>query len=288
MGNEEVPWKAKLLRDMRAVEGRDLHLWSLGVMVLLVVAAGFAALVVPNLVWGAQELRVDAHYLSQLFYGFVTLILLFNLYALNKKKELRHAREELMHQLVRSHVAEMTALKDPLTDAFNRRYFDQIIERELNRANRRSSDLGIIIIDVDDFKSVNERFGHLTGDQVLISVAQMLNSTFRSCDVVVRYGGDEFLILVTDSNEEGAKIALERLRQRVDAWNSANLVPGYSLSLSCGVAGYSKGMRIEDLIELADERMFVEKHSKCPPSSELDRLETAQLANQVSVIGASH
>jgi len=288
MGNEEVPWKAKLLRDMRAVEGRDLHLWSLGVMVLLVVAAGFAALVVPNLVWGAQDLRVDAHYLSQLFYGFVTLILLFNLYALNKKKELRHAREELMHQLVRSHVAEMTALKDPLTDAFNRRYFDQIIERELNRANRRSSDLGIIIIDVDDFKSVNERFGHLTGDQVLISVVQMLNSTFRSCDVVVRYGGDEFLILVTDSNEEGAKIALERLRQRVDAWNSANLVPGYSLSLSCGVAGYSKGMRIEDLVELADERMFVEKHSKCPPSSELDRLETAQLANQVSVIGASH
>ena len=193
-----------------------------------------------------------------------------------------------MHQLVRSHVAEMTALKDPLTDAFNRRYFDQIIEREVNRANRRSSDLGVIIIDVDDFKSVNTRFGHLTGDQVLISVAQMLNSTFRSCDVVVRYGGDEFLILVTDSNEEGAKIALERLRQRVDAWNSANLVPGYSLSLSCGVAGYSKGMRIEDLVELADERMFVEKHSKCPPSSELGRLETAQLANRVSVIGASH
>ena len=288
MGNQEVPWNAKLLRDMRAVEGRDLHLWSLGVMVLLVVAAGFAALVVPNLVWGAQDLRVDAHYLSQLFYGFVTLILLFNLYALNKKKELRHAREELMHQLVRSEVAEMTALKDPLTDAFNRRYFDQIIEREVNRANRRSSDLGIIIIDVDDFKSVNTRFGHLTGDQVLISVVQMLNCTFRSCDVVVRYGGDEFLILVTDTNEEGAKIALERLRQRVDAWNSANLVPGYSLSFSCGVAGYSKGMRIEDVVELADERMFAEKHSKCPPSSELGRVENAQVANQVSVVGASH
>jgi len=283
MGNQERPWSATLLRDMRALEGRDLHLWSLGVMVLLVVAAGFAALVVPNLVWGAQILRVDARYLPQLFYGFVTLILLFNLYVLNKKKELRHARDELVHQLVRSEVAEMTALKDPLTDAFNRRYFNQIIQGEVNRANRRSSDLGVILIDVDDFKSVNTRFGHLTGDQVLISVVQMLNCTFRSCDVVVRYGGDEFLVLVTDSNEEGARIALERLRQRVDAWNSANPVPGYRLALSCGVAGYSKGMRIQDVVELADERMFVEKRSKCLPSPEVRRIGNAQVVNEVSV-----
>jgi diguanylate cyclase (GGDEF)-like protein len=177
----------------------------------------------------------------------------------------------------------MTALKDPLTDAFNRRYFDQIIQSEVNRANRRSSDLGIIIIDVDDFKSVNTRFGHLTGDQVLISVVEMLNCTFRSCDVVVRYGGDEFLVLVTDSNEEGARIALERLRQRVDAWNSAGLVPGYRLALSCGIAGYSKGMRIQDVVELADERMFVEKRSKCLPSPEVRRIENARVANEVPV-----
>jgi diguanylate cyclase (GGDEF)-like protein len=283
MGNQQMPWSAKLLGDMRALEGRDVHLWSLGVMVLLVVAAGFATLVVPNLMWGAQDLRVDARYLPQLFYGFVTLILLFNLYALNKKRELRHARDELVHQLVRSEVAEMTALRDPLTDAFNRRYFDQIIQGEVNRASRRSSGLGIILIDVDEFKSVNTRFGHLTGDQVLVSVVQMLNSTFRSCDVVVRYGGDEFLILVTDSTEEGAKIALERLRQRVDAWNSANLVPGYRLALSCGVAGYSKGMRIQDVVELADERMFVEKRSKCLPSPEVSRVENAHLVNEVPV-----
>lgn len=284
MGNHEMPWSAKLLRDMRALEGRDLHLWSLGVMVLLVVTAGFAALVVPNLVWGAQDLRVDVRYLPQLFYGFVTLILLFNLYALNKKRELRHARDELMHQLVRSEVAEMTALKDPLTDAFNRRYLDQIIQGEVNRANRRSTELGVIIIDVDDFKSVNTRFGHLVGDQVLVSVAQLLNGTFRSCDVVVRYGGDEFLILVTDGDEGDAKIALERLRQRVDAWNRTSLVPGYRLALSCGVASYAKGMKIEDVVELADERMFVEKRSKCPASPEVRRIDNPQVVNEVSVV----
>ena len=283
MGNQEMPWGAKLLRDLRTLDGRDVHLWSLGIIVLLVVTAGFVALVVPNLMWEKQTLRVDGRYLPQLFYGFVTLVLLFNLYALNKKRELRHAREELLRQLVRSEVAEKSALKDPLTDAFNRRYFDQIIQGEVNRANRRSSDLSIIVVDVDDFKSVNTRFGHLVGDQVLINVVQLLDCTFRSCDVVVRYGGDEFLVLVTDSNEEGAKIALERLRRRVDAWNSASLVPGYSLALSCGVAGYSKGMSIQDVVGLADERMFVEKRSKCLPSPEVPRVENAQMANEVPV-----
>ena len=283
MGNQEMPWGAKLLRDLRTLDGRDVHLWSLGIIVLLVVTAGFVALVVPNLMWEKQTLRVDGRYLPQLFYGFVTLVLLFNLYALNKKRELRHAREELLRQLVRSEVAEKSALKDPLTDAFNRRYFDQIIQGQVNRANRRSSDLSIIVVDVDDLKSVNTRFGHLVGDQVLINVVQLLDCTFRSCDVVVRYGGDEFLVLVTDSNEEGAKIALERLRRRVDAWNSASLVPGYSLALSCGVAGYSKGMNIRDVVALADERMFIEKRSKWLPGPEVLRVESEQVSNEVPV-----
>jgi GGDEF domain-containing protein len=88
---------------------------------------------------------------------------------------------------------------------------------------------------------------------------------------------------VTDSTEEGAKVALERLRQSVDAWNSANLVPGYRLALSCGVAGYSKGMKIQDVVELADERMFVEKRSKCLPDPYVRRTENAQVANEVPV-----
>ena len=282
MENHELPWSAKVLREMQALEGRDLHLWSVGVMVLLVVAAGFAALFVPNLVWGTQNLRVDTRYFPQLFYGFVTLILLFNLYAFDKKRELRQARNELVHQLIRSEAAEMTALKDPLTDTFNRRYFDQIIEGEVNRANRRTGDLAIMVVDLDDFKAVNTRFGHLIGDQVLVSVGQLLKSTFRNCDVVVRYGGDEFLILLTDSDEEDAKIALERLQQRVDAWNRANLIPGYRLALSGGVAGYAQGMRIQDVVESADERMFVEKHSKRAASREMHQVDSPQVMDEVS------
>lgn len=277
MEDHQIPWGAKLLREMQVLEGRDLHLWSVGVLVLLIVAAGFAALIVPDLVWGSQSLRVDTRYFSQLFYGFVTLILLFNLYAFEQRRELRHARNELMHQLIRSEAAEMTALKDPLTGTFNRRYFDQIIQGEVNRTNRQSGKLAVIIIDVDDFKSVNTRFGHLGGDQVLVEVGQLLKSTFRSCDVVVRYGGDEFLVLLTDSDEDEAQSALDRLKQRVDEWNRTDPIPGYHLALSCGVAGYAKGMKIEDVIAAADDRMFVEKYSNHAASRPLSTLDATHV-----------
>jgi diguanylate cyclase (GGDEF)-like protein len=277
MENHQAPGGAKFLREMQTLEGRDLHLWSVGLMVLLVVAAGFAALIVPNLVWGAQNLRVDSRYFPQLFYGFVTLILLFNLYAFTKKRELYQARAQFVREMIRSETAEMTALKDPLTDTFNRRYFDQIIQGEVNRTNRRSTELAVMIIDVDDFKSVNTHFGHLVGDRVLVELAQLLKGTFRNCDVVVRYGGDEFLVLVTDSDEEGAKIALGRLEEGVHAWNRANLIPGYRMELSCGVAGYAKGASIQDVIAAADDRMFAEKHSKHAPSREVSPLEVGRV-----------
>lgn len=283
MDGKQVPWNAKLLRDMRALEGRDLHLWSVGLMVLLVVAAGFAALVFPNLVWGTRALTVDSRYLPQLFYGFVTLVLLFNIYALDKRKALRHARDELMHQLIRSEAAEMTALKDPLTDTFNRRYFDQIIRGEVNRATRRSTGLAVIMIDIDNFKSVNTRCGHLVGDQVLAEVAEMLRGTFRNCDIVVRYGGDEFLVVVTDGGEDDARIALERLRQRVDAWNRQKLIPGYRMGLSCGVAAYTQGVSVQGMVEAADDQMFIEKHAKRAAIREMHRRGGAQAASAAPI-----
>lgn len=274
--DQQALWNVKLLQEMRAVERRDLSLWLLGLMILLVVAAGFAALVFPNLVWGTQNLKLDSRYLPQLFYGFIALILLFSLYALDKKMALRHAHDELMHQLIRSEEAEMAALKDPLTDTFNRRYFDQIIQGEVNRAVRRRTGLAVIMIDLDDFKSVNTRFGHLVGDQVLVEAAQMLRATFRSCDIVLRYGGDEFLVIITDGDESRARVALERLRQSVDAWNRQEPIPGYQMGLSCGVAAYAPGSSIQEMVEAADDQMFVEKHAKRAGIGEVPRPDNAQ------------
>lgn len=245
----------RLLTEIRALEGRDFQLWSLGFLVLLVVAVGFLALVLPNLVWGWSALRVDEHYLPQLFFGFFALIVLFNIYAFDRKRRLRRGREQLMRQLVSSQAIETPALRDPQTDLFNRRYFEMIAGKEVSRADRRESPFTILLADIEDFRLVNARFGVTAGDRVIADVAELLKGTFRNSDLIVRYGGDEFLVLLTDTCEEKAESALGRLLENVGRWNDSNGLRGYRLSLACGLAGYSKGVDVQRMIAIAKARI---------------------------------
>jgi len=251
-----------IAQQIREVDARDLHMWSIGLLVMVVVAAGFMALVFPNVMWGIKNLQVNDKYLPQLFFGFVALIVLFNIYALDKKRALQNARDELVRQLIRSEAAEMLSLVDPLTNLFNRRYLDEIISKEASRANRYGSELTLIMIDVDDFKSVNTRFGHLFGDQVLTEAASLLKRNFRNSDTVVRYGGDEFLAILPETSETEAKHALERLQNQIDTWNKRPALENYQMSLSCGMASFTGGKGAHEVIEMADAQMYLQKNRK--------------------------
>ncbi|MGH9433968.1 MAG: GGDEF domain-containing protein [Terriglobia bacterium] len=250
----------ELERQIKSLDGRDFHLWSMGLLITLMVAAGFLALVLPNLMWGLGTLRVDGRYLPQLFFGFVAMIVLFNVYALDRKRSLRRTREELVRQLIRNQTVEMLSFLDPLTEIYNRRSLDEIIAREANRARRRGTPLTFAMIDVDRFKSVNTQFGHLVGDRVLYEIARMLKSTFRNSDYIIRYGGDEFLVVMTDTREDQAERAIERLQGEVQQWNTANSLPGYVMGLSCGLSSYQRGADVQKLIEIADSNMYVDKN----------------------------
>lgn len=256
----------RLAREIRAVDDRDLQMWSIGLLVMLVVAGGFMALVFPNVVWGINNLRVDDRYLPQLFFGFVALIVLFNIYAMDKKRSLQRAREELVRQLIRSEAAEMLSLVDPLTDLFNRRYLDEVIPKEASRATRYGSELTLMMIDVDDFKSVNTRFGHLFGDRLLTEVANLLKKGFRNSDTVIRYGGDEFLVILPETSEADAQRAVERLQEQVGGWNSHPSLEGCRMSLSCGLASFSGGKGTQEVIDMADAQMYVQKNRKLAPA----------------------
>lgn len=259
MEPEKAPRAEELRREIQALEGRDLQLWSIGLLVILVVAAGFVALIAPNVMWNLSVLRVEGRYLPQLIFGFIALIVLFNIYAVGQRRVLRHTREELVRQLIRSEAAEKLSLVDPLTEIFNRRYLDQIISREVSRADRLGTGLTFLMTDVDGFKAVNTRFGHLVGDRILNEVAQVLKRTFRTSDTVIRYGGDEFLVVLADTHEQQARRAVERLLEQVDRWNRTNPTVGYTMGLSCGLAAYTKGAKITDVLEAADQRMYQHK-----------------------------
>jgi diguanylate cyclase (GGDEF)-like protein len=245
------------------IESQDLHLWSIAALVGVVLAAGFVGLVVPNLVWHSPLLVfANVHYLPHLLLGFIGLILIFNLYIFEERRKLNWTREELIRQWLRGDAAERLALIDPMTETYNRRFMEEVLVKEASRANRTGADLSLLMIDVDNFREVNSRFGHQHGDLILVEIAKLLKSTFRGSDSIVRYGGDEFLVILPDTSERQAQRTVQRLVSAVEGWNAAGNLPGYRMSLSCGVATYQRGMNLQQIIDLADERMYADKPAK--------------------------
>jgi diguanylate cyclase (GGDEF)-like protein len=150
------------------------------------------------------------------------------------------------------------AYRDGLTGIFNRRFFEMRMTVEIDRAQRFGSGLAVIMIDIDQFKSLNDDFGHLLGDEVLRQVSSMLHQQVRKIDVVCRYGGEEFAILLAQANAKDAFDVADKLRASVEAW----AFPGVPrpVTISAGVAGYpDHGVTRDDLMKAADEGLYAAK-----------------------------
>ena len=247
-----------LYREIEALSKRDWQLWSICALVIVVIAIGFAAFLLPNLVWASATLHTDHRYLPQLFFGLITLIVLFNVYILDQKRSLNRTRGQVLRHLMEATEAKQIAIIDPLTNVFNRRYLDELIPREINRAIRAGVELSLLLIDINNFRDINTNFGHIGGDQYLRDLANLLKKTLRGSDTVVRMGGDEFLVVLPETGNAQAHRAAERLRWEAQWWNQATQA-SYQLSFSCGVATYRDGMDIEQVMGLADKDMYRNK-----------------------------
>jgi diguanylate cyclase (GGDEF)-like protein len=261
--------------DLEHLDGRDRHLWSIALLVALLLAAGICALLLPRMLWRGEELRIDTPYLPQVFFGFVALIALFNAYVYDQRRMLRDLRKELTRQLLRAKAAETIAQLDPLTDTLNRRWMESILLREMRRTDRAQGALTLMMVDVDDFKEANTLFGHVIGDRLLQDVAKILKKTFRASDVIFRYGGDEFIVLMVDTAEDQAQVAVDRLNHNLDRWNDEARLEGWKMRVSCGYFAYSPGMSIEELLTSADRRMYEQKNG---PSQDLTKASAKALA----------
>jgi diguanylate cyclase (GGDEF)-like protein len=155
------------------------------------------------------------------------------------------------------------ASTDALTGLHNRGWLDDAFDREVKRSERDQLPLALIMIDVDNFKSYNDDYGHLAGDQVLITVAKAIRTPLRPNDLVARFGGEEFAVLLPETTVENAKIIAERLRQRVSGADPGTLdnktLPRVTISL--GIAGRQPGYSLDMMIAAADVAMYHAKRN---------------------------
>ena len=148
-------------------------------------------------------------------------------------------------------------IKDPLTDLFNRNYFYEMLEYEIKRAKRYKTALSLIIIDVDDFKTVNDTWGHLEGDRVLIELSRIYKSYARAVDIISRWGGEEFAIILPETDTDGAYKLSERIRKAIE-----NLNLGYKVTVCAGVSTIKDEMDINKFIAAADKALYKAKECK--------------------------
>ncbi len=159
------------------------------------------------------------------------------------------------------------AVRDPLTRLYNRHFFNEVVEHEAARCERNGEAISFIMIDLDDFKRINDELGHLAGDGILIESAKLIKSTIRKSDLAFRFGGDEFLVMMTNADGASSAAMRERLMDAVSAWNR-NSADAFccEISFSMGCATRSPGGNIHASLKEADERMYRHKNEKKPLS----------------------
>lgn len=252
---------ASLSKQLSAIERRDWELWMVVLATGVIVGLGLLALLLPSVLLRDGSLHVEITVSKELFFGLVALLLIFDLYVISRKLELRKTRQQLVSVTIQNELTRLQSFMDPLTEVYNRRSLDEMAGRYISSARRHHTALSFLLIDVDGFKQINTKFGHLTGDVVLAEVASVLRSAVRGSDSVVRYGGDEFLILLAEANASDAELVHARIDKAMKGWNARGQLPGFEVTLSIGIAEWKDGQSLDETLDAADQAMYEKKHA---------------------------
>ncbi|HEV2492110.1 MAG TPA: diguanylate cyclase [Terriglobia bacterium] len=257
---------ANVDRQIQSLERKSLSLSRATAVILVSLSTlGLGALLVPDLTVGV-ELRTAG---ERAWYSLATLLgfgLLLGLFAFWQQRVWGAARRGLLGEVVRRDALEKLLLIDPLTGAFNRRYLDEVLTREISRAERHGSSLTFLKIQVGNLNEARTRLDCGTREGLLKAAAGVLRRNLRPTDVVVRFDEDHFMVVMSETSKHGALVAVRRLLECADAMNLASAgKPGYPLELSYGLADYRKGIDVRDVLAAADHsvRLYQDGPGKC-------------------------
>jgi len=253
----------EIKKSLRRLDRKDSWYWWNAVLVIMLLTGAIVVLSLPKLLPDD-----DPYYNVQLSIavrGLLGLVLIFNVYTLYQQHLLRQLRNHLAGQIeiateqkVRAKTFYELAILDPLTGLYNRRYCEDRLKAEIQRVERNRLPLIAILVDLDNFKELNDRFGHAAGDLVLKEFSRNLNKTIRGSDFAVRMGGDEFLLVLPECPPEYVTLVMSRLTPFEIDWYGKK-VP---VTSSRGWAQYNPYETPEQLLARADQALYKEKQSR--------------------------
>ena len=259
---------SELHEERRRIERR--HWWVRGYSVLIILLLTFAiiTLTLPALLSGAETFFGIK--LREVVFGLIALIALFNVYTIYQEILIQRLRRQLLEKQDHSYILRNLAMVDSLTGLYNRRFAEQRLTTEVARSERKGHPLTVMTLDLNNFKEINDTHGHPAGDLVLQEFASRLNKVIRGSDLAVRWGGDEFVVILPECSTEQLNLVLERLSSFDVEWQGTKI----RVNFSAGWKQYQLGDRPEELLARADQALYESKRA-AKKSAPADRLTKA-------------
>src|ERR1700737_4788906 len=245
----------ELAEERRRIEKRDWWVRGYSILVILLLTFAVISLTLPAVLTDAETIFKNK--LTEAVFGLITLIVLFNIYTIYQEVLIKRLRRQLLEKQDHYGILRNLAMIDPLTGLYNRRFAEQRLAAEVARSERRGHPLTVLTLDLNNFKEINDTYGHPAGDQVLQEFASRLNKVIRGSDLAVRLGGDEFLVVLPECTMEQLQLVLGRLGSVEVDWNGKRI----PVTFSAGWKQYEMGDRPEELLARGDRALYERKRA---------------------------
>ena len=256
---EHVGPQARIQAELVRLDTQKREFWILIIFAGVVLFLGILSFFFPHRFWDSGGLHVSLS--PQVLFVIMVGTVLASLVYVRRDIEVRGLRLANLHQYMSSQEDQAASMIDAVTNVFTRGFLHDLLAGEISRAERTNRSLALIMCDLNNFKQVNDHYGHLMGDYVLSQIATILKTCVRGSDYVVRYGGDEFLLLLPETDDKGGEIVRQRVHAKVAEWDCSNRVGDMPISVSLGLHLHVTGQTADKDVAEADARMYAEKQA---------------------------
>lgn len=245
----------KLDRALSQPENQSWWLLGHSIFVIALLTLVVIPFSIPSI---ARKVEIDLGIkATEVVLGLVILVVLFDLFAAYQQFLIRRLRRQLAEKHWHSDLLRNLAMLDPLTGLYNRRFAEQRLAAEVSRSERKGHPLTVLTMDLNNFKEINDTFGHAAGDLVLQEFAAQLNKVIRGSDMAARLGGDEFLVLLPECTMKQLELVVGRLGVLEVDWQGQKI----PVTFSAGWKQYQPGERPDEMLARADEILYTRKRA---------------------------